>query len=97
LFESFVGFGEYYPIRFTVNNAISTNCSINLTDADLGGGSANPIVADSYYASNKVSCSGKVDIAKSVSFSAGNIVELNAGFEVEKGGFFIAETEGCFE
>lgn len=97
LFESNVAFGEYYPVRFTVNNPSTNSCITSLTDSDLGGGGANPIESGSHFVSNTITSSGLIEIANSVTYSAGNVVELSTGFEVEKGGFFLATTEGCFE
>jgi len=92
-----IGFGEYFPTLLTINNTSNTPCSTNLFDGDLGGGNGSIILPGAYYAANEVVSTGKVDLGNSITFSAGSQVLLTQGFEVVKGGFFIAGNWGCFE
>lgn len=83
-------------IPFPIGTYSTTNCcAMNLTDANLGGGSPNNISPNTYLASNSITSTGVVDGGTMVTFDAGSIICLESGFTSETTANFAAVIGGC--
>lgn len=75
----------------TLNNIqLNTNCPVNLVQT-----SQLFVVSNIYHVALYIKSSGTVNINDTVSFYAGDYIELTNDFEVKKGAEFYADIDGC--
>lgn len=90
--------GEY-TVNLTVTNAqgcshtyslsVHQYCQANMTIT------LNPIPSDTYQVDDWIYSNTVLDLGSTVDFKAGNMIELEAGFEVNLGDVFHAQIEPC--
>ncbi len=55
----------------------------------------NPILTDTYSAQTILNSTGTIDLNHNVTFTAGQCIELNPGFEIKQGSSLLAKIEAC--
>ncbi len=72
-----------------------SSCPADLTDADLGGGGANPVPSGTYLAGNSIVSTGDVATGSTVVYEAGTIINLEPDFSSDVNADFSAIIGGC--
>jgi photosystem II stability/assembly factor-like uncharacterized protein len=94
-------YADYSPYSFPVSPSTTINYTLvwvknGCEDCPISYAITNPLAGiSSYKASQTIVAQSSIGSSANVSFGANNYVMLNAGFSVDKGATFLANTSGC--